>query len=181
MKVRLLCSMVLLLLWPVMAVAQKNSSYDTGYHPTIEAGLVMNSEAAVASAVTSQGYCFGNGLYVGGMTGIVFGSVSEGGGRAQAVPVMGEVKYSFLDCLVSPFVGLRTGMVLDVSSAGVGFVVRPALGVDIGRFAVSVGLNLQTVTYGTGTAGSGGGPFFPRFTPGNTGNSGIYAGLAYSF
>lgn len=185
MNLRLSCALAVLLLCPFMALAQKNSGYDAGYHPTVEAGLVLNGNVAAVSVVTSQGYCFGNGLYIGGMTGIVFGSMSENGGRAQAVPVMGEIKYGFMDSLASPFVGLRTGMVLDVSSVGIGFVLRPVLGVDIGRFALSVGLNLQTVTYdirGTsGSMSSGGGPFFSGFTPGNAGNSGVYAGVSYCF
>ncbi|MBO8451667.1 MAG: hypothetical protein IAC06_02115 [Bacteroidetes bacterium] len=144
----------------------------------------------VASALTSQGYCFGNGLYVGGVTGIMFGSVAADGGRAELVPLLADVKYSFLDRKASPFVELRTGTVLDLSSdgfiGGVGFMLRPSLGVDIMDFSISIGLNLQTATYASYSSGSAslsgrGKVFFPGFTPGYTGNSGIYIGLAYYF
>ncbi len=104
MNLRLSCALAVLLLCPFMTLAQKNSGYDAGYHPTVEAGLVLNGNVAAVSVVTSQGYCFGNGLYIGDMTGIVFGSMS-----------------------------------------------------------------------------SGGGPFFSGFTPGNAGNSGVYAGVSYCF
>ena len=185
-----LSSVLVALLLPVTLFSQNNASYDIGYHPSVEAGVVLNSGSAVASAMTSQGYCFGNGLYLGGVTGLVFGAVSSDGGRAQMIPVLAEVKYSFLDRKASPFVELRTGTVLDLSSdgfiGGVGFMLRPSLGVDIMDFSISIGLNLQTATYASYSSGSAslsgrGKVFFPGFTPGYTGNSGIYIGLAYYF
>lgn len=193
MNVRIASVLVALLL-PVTLFSQNNAGYDIGYHPSVEAGVVLNNVSAVASAMTSQGYCFGNGLYLGGVTGLVFGAVSPDGGRAQMIPVMAEVKYSFLDRKASPFVSLRTGAMFDLSSdgfaGGAGFVLRPTIGVDIRRFSVSVGVNLQSLSFGTtGVSGSGsttswagkGMVFFPGFTSGTSGNSGIYAGLAYYF
>ena len=190
MQVRILCVLALLLLMPATLFSNGNNSYDRGYHPTVEAGLLLNRNVVVASALTSQGYCFGNGLYVGGVTGIMFGSVAADGGRAELVPLLADVKYSFLDRKASPFVELRTGTVLDLSSdgfiGGVGFMLRPSLGVDIMDFSISIGLNLQTATYASYSSGSAslsgrGKVFFPGFTPGYTGNSGIYIGLAYYF
>ena len=78
----------------------------------------------------------------------------------------------------------------DGFAGGAGFVLRPTIGVDIRRFSVSVGVNLQSLSFGTtGVSGSGsttswagkGMVFFPGFTSGTSGNSGIYAGLAYYF
>ena len=190
MQVRILCVLALLLLMPATLFSNGNNNYDRGYHPSVEAGLLLNRNVVVASALTSQGYCFGNGLYVGGVTGIMFGSVAADGGRAELVPLLADVKYSFLDRKASPFVELRTGTVLDLSSdgfiGGVGFMLRPSLGVDIMDFSISIGLNLQTATYASYSSGSAslsgrGKVFFPGFTPGYTGNSGIYIGLAYYF
>ena len=196
MNVRIASVLVALLL-PVTLFSQNNAGYDIGYHPSVEAGVVLNNVSAVASAMTSQGYCFGNGLYLGGVTGLVFGAVSSDGGRAQMIPVLAEVKYSFLDRKASPFVALRTGAMFDLSSdgfaSGAGFVLRPTIGVDIRRFSVSVGVNLQSLTFTSGGAAGvsgiggftswagSGSVFFPGFNPGTSGNSGIYAGLAYYF
>ena len=38
MNLRLSCALAVLLLCPFMTLAQKNSGYDAGYHPTVEAG-----------------------------------------------------------------------------------------------------------------------------------------------
>lgn len=197
MKDRIMGVLALLVLMPVTLFSQNNSSYDTGYHPSIEAGLVLNREHAVATALTSQGYCFGNGLYLGGVTGLVIGAAGTAGGRAQMIPVMADVKYSFLDRKASPFVGLRTGAAFDISSdgfaSGVAFVLRPVIGVDIRRFSISAGVNLQTLTGssqgtsglsgagGTASSAGAGRVFFPGFTPGDDGNSGLYIGFAYYF
>ena len=94
----------------------------------------------VFSAV--HGYSFGNGLYVGGGIGLGFDTVYADK-TSVIIPVFAEVKYSFLDKFDSPFVSVRLGEYADCTNYGLGFYFNPAVGVDLGRFNLKLGYELQ--------------------------------------
>ena len=96
---------------------------------------------------TSHGYSFGNGLWVGGGTGLSFPSPYD-----LFLPLYSEAKYSFLaDRNVSPFLSARVGGMTNFDECHM--ILCPSLGVDISRFSVFATSNLGLVsmrTFGVG-------------------------------
>lgn len=114
-------------------------SYRRDYRADVEFAW-MNPGQFVLS--TSHGYSFGNGLYVGGGIGLGFDTVYADK-TSVIIPVFAEVKYSFLDKFDSPFVSVRLGEYADCTNYGLGFYFNPAVGVDLGRFNLKLGYELQ--------------------------------------
>ena len=132
----------------VSAQNRKNASHVMGYSPSVEAGVSLNEYYTVPYVTTSQGYCFGNGLYIGGVAGVSFNSAEINGKSSRVlIPLLAEIKYSFIDRLASPFIGLKGGGILDCTALGIGYIVRPYVGVDIWRFSLNVGVDYETATY----------------------------------
>ena len=100
-----------------------------------------------ADLFTSHGYSFGNGLWVGGGTGLSFPSPYD-----LFLPLYSEIKYSFLaDRRVSPFLSARVGGMTNFEECRM--ILCPAFGVDISRFSVFATSNLGLVsmrTFGVG-------------------------------
>lgn len=172
----------------VSAQNRKNASHVRGYSPSVEAGVSLNEYYTVPYVTTSQGYCFGNGLYIGGVAGVSFNSAEINGKSSRVlIPLLAEIKYSFIDRLASPFIGLKGGGILDCTALGIGYIVRPYVGVDIWRFSLSVGVDYETATYATSVSTTtvfGGGQETSRpagLSSVRIGNTGIYIGLSYRF
>jgi hypothetical protein len=119
-----------------------------------EKGYVANVGVSVfgglgigADLFTSHGYSFGNGLWVGGGTGLSFPSPYD-----LFLPFYSEVKYTFLaDRNASPFVSARVGGMTNFDECRM--ILNPAVGVDIKRFTVFATMNLGLVsmrTFGLG-------------------------------
>ena len=119
-----------------------------------EKGYVANVGVSVfggfgigADLFTSRGYSFGNGLWVGGGTGLSFPSPYD-----LFLPLYSEVKYSFMaDRLASPFLSVRVGAMTNFDECRM--ILNPAVGVDIKRFTVFATMNLGLVsmrTFGLG-------------------------------
>lgn len=100
-----------------------------------------------ADLLSSHGYSFGNGLWIGGGSGLSFPSPYD-----LFLPLYSEVKYSFCaERRVSPFLSARLGAMTNFEDALM--ILSPALGVDIKRFTVFATMNLGLVsmrTYGLG-------------------------------
>lgn len=120
----------------------------------VEKGYVGNVGVSVSAGLgigadlfTSHGYSFGNGLWVGGGTGLSFPSPYD-----LFLPLYSEVKYSFLaDRLASPFLSARVGAMTNFDECRM--ILNPAIGVDIKRFTVFATMNLGLVsmrTFGLG-------------------------------
>ena len=96
---------------------------------------------------TSHGYSFGNGLWLGGGTGLAFPSPYD-----LFLPLYSEAKYSFtIDRKISPFLGAKVGVMTNFEDSLM--IVNPAIGVDIKRFTVFATMNLGLVsmrTFGIG-------------------------------
>lgn len=159
-------------LMPALIFAQDRGTgmYTKGYRADIQLGTVLSTTYDVSQPeyylTTSQGYCFGNGLYIGGVTGLSLDTFTVNGKKNRImIPVAAEIKYSFINRLASPFIGVAAGGIFDCTAKGAGFMVRPAVGVDIWRFSISVGASYRKCSY----------------TDGSFGNTGIYMGLSYNF
>lgn len=121
------------------AQSRRSVMYDRGYRADVQIGPVWY-DAVISTVSTSHGYSFGNGLYVGGGIGLYINPVDKGGYSTRyQIPVFAEIKYSFLDRTVSPFLDLKAGGFYDYTLGGTGYVIRPSIGVDIWRFSISAG------------------------------------------
>ena len=112
------------------------------------AGLSVSAGLGIgADLFTSHGYSFGNGLWIGGGTGLSFPSPYD-----LFLPLYSEIKYSFLaDRRVSPFLSARVGGMTNFEECRM--ILCPAFGVDISRFSVFATSNLGLVsmrTFGVG-------------------------------
>lgn len=140
-----------------------NVGYRTGYRANVE--LAWNSSKHW-SISTSYGFSFGNGLYVGGGAG--FGATlskmeqkaksdnteniyqpKNSWDASYSVPLFADVKYSFMRSFATPFIDLRGGAIADISNSGAALFINPAIGVDIARFSIKVGYELQSGFWGS--------------------------------
>lgn len=137
------CILLVVLLLMGLGVSARNWRsnvyFKEGYVPNISLGGAASiakggsSQGAVLTVSTSHGYSFGQGTYVGG--GLeVFTDMS---GNDFAFPLFGEVKHSFMDNVISPFVGMRSGVVF-MKDDGFGLLISPAVGVDICHISFSL-------------------------------------------
>ena len=139
-----------------------NVGYERGYRADVELSWTKSSIWGIS---TSQGFSFGNGLYVGG--GVGFGAeltkntlavaglsdndvdpeysyTQESNWKAgYLVPVFADVKYSFMKTLATPFVSMKGGIVADITNVGTRTFFNPAVGLDIARFSLKVGYEYQ--------------------------------------
>ncbi len=156
----------------ILTVNAQNKSiyFNKGYRADIQIGTVIDN-TMLYSVTTSHGHSFGNGLYLGGGTGLYFGNSNFKENKFRvSIPVFAEIKYSFLNKLASPFIGAKGGGFFDYTDSGCGYIIRPYIGVDIWRFSVSVGWDHTRCIYG-GYDNS----------KTRVGNSGISIGLSYNF
>ena len=92
-----------------------------------------------ADLFTSHGYSFGNGLWIGGGTGLSFPSPYD-----LFLPLYTEVKYSFLaDRRVSPFLSARVGGMTNFEDSVM--ILAPEIGADIGRVSIFLSADLEAV------------------------------------
>ena len=133
----------------VLSAQQKgNLLSDKGYvgnvGASVSAGLGIG-----ADLFTSHGYTFGNGLWLGGGTGLSFPSPYD-----LFLPLYSEAKYSFLvDKKVSPFLSAKVGLMTNFEDFLM--IANPSVGLDLSRFSIFVTANLGLVsmrTYGLGVS-----------------------------
>lgn len=140
-----------------------NVGYRRGYRANVE--LAWDSSKCWGIS-TSHGFSFGNGLYIGGGTG--FGAAltkadkntkssnTEGAYQPESkwdakyyTPMFADVKYSFMRSFATPFIDLRGGAIADITDSGASLFINPAIGVDIARFSIKVGYELQSGFWGS--------------------------------
>ena len=100
-----------------------------------------------ADLFTSHGYSFGNGVWIGGGTGLSMISPYD-----PFLPLFAELKYSFIpEVKVSPFLSAKAGLMTNFEDMVM--ILNPALGIDISRFSIFASANLLAVgaiTYSIG-------------------------------
>lgn len=154
----------------------QSKMYDRGYAADIQIGGGFDSYYSQGTLSTSHGYRFGNGLYVGGGIGFGMDGWDMSGVKYRfLVQYFADIKYSFINGLASPFVSLRAGGMYDHASVGTGYMLRPAVGVDIWRISVTLGYDFHNLKYYYGIGSNG------NHNYGAMGRSGVYIGLSYNF
>ena len=92
---------------------------------------------------------------------------------------------TYMNKLASPFVELKAGGVFDCSAVGIGYMRRPAIGVDVWKFSFNVGIDIQNCTYGTpmftGTGDNRADYTYSGMSKAMFGNTGIYFGVSFNF
>ena len=121
-------------------LAKEGYVWNVGFNVTPQLGLGVE-------LLTSHGYSFGNGLWMGGGTGVCFGGIYGG----LCFPLYADAKYTFMkEKKVSPFVDCKLGFTTDMED--IYTQISPAVGVDIDRFSISVIYNiwysLRTINLG---------------------------------
>lgn len=118
----------------------KNLYYEKGYLGNVAVGGnvgLSNDFGSRTTLLTSHGYSFGNGAFVGLGTGVMMDFAGH-----CTIPLFTNFKYSFINNTVSPFIDYKMGgSIYDLSS--VNLFVSPSVGVDVGRFSFSIGYILQ--------------------------------------
>ena len=118
----------------------KNLYYEKGYLGNVAVGGTVglsNDFGSRTTLLTSHGYSFGNGAFVGLGTGVMMDFAGQ-----CTIPLFTNFKYSFINNTVSPFIDYKMGgSIYDMSS--VNLFVSPSVGVDVGRFSFSIGYILQ--------------------------------------
>ena len=141
----LFVSLLLLFICGSSALAGNRLSNE-GYVGNV--GLSVTPQAGLGVEVTSShGYSFGNGLWMGGGTGVCFGGIYGG----LCFPLYADAKYTFMkEKKASPFVDCKLGFLTDTED--IYTQISPAVGVDIDRFSISVIYNiwysLRTINLG---------------------------------
>lgn len=104
------------------------------------AGLSVSAGLGIgADLFTSHGYSFGNGLWIGGGTGLSFPSPYD-----LFLPLYSEIKYSFLaDRRVSPFLSARVGGMTNFEDSVM--ILAPEIGADIGRVSIFLSADSKAV------------------------------------
>lgn len=128
------------------AKGEGNALVEKGYVGNV--GMSVSASFGLgADLFTSHGYSFGNGLWMGGGTGLAFPSVYD-----VFLPLYTEVKYTFMsDEMASPFVSAKLGFMTNLDETLT--ILNPAFGVDLDRFSIfaTVGLGLVSMrTYSLG-------------------------------
>lgn len=128
------------------AKGEGNALAEKGYVGNV--GMSVSASFGLgADLFTSHGYSFGNGLWMGGGTGLAFPSAYD-----IFLPLYTEVKYSFMaDEMASPFVSAKLGFMTNLDETLT--ILNPAFGVDLDRFSIfaTVGLGLVSMrTYSLG-------------------------------
>lgn len=92
---------------------------------------------------------------------------------------------TYMNKLASPFVELKAGGVFDCSAVGIGYMRRPAIGVDVWKFSFNVGIGIQNCTYGTpmftGTGDNRADYTYSGMSKAMFGNTGFFWGLSFNF
>lgn len=130
----------------VSAQNNRNSLLEKGYVGNV--GFSVTPFLGIgADLFTSHGYSFGNGLWIGGGTGLSMISPYD-----PFLPLFAELKYTFIPkAKVSPFLSAKAGLMTNFEDMVMMF--NPALGIDISRFSIFASANLMAVgarTYSIG-------------------------------
>lgn len=149
----------------ISAAQAKNPMYLKGYKGDVQIGYVFEGKEPTYTLTTGHGHCFGNGLYLGGGTGLFLNTIDYGDGERFMIPVFAEIRYSFLNRKASPFIDFKGGMLGDLTMKGIGYVLNPMIGVDIGPVSIGIGAQYMKCVYGNIALG----------------NAGIHIGLSYHF
>ena len=115
--------------------------YERGYRADIAVSTSISEQYTLS---TSHGFSFGNGLYVGGGIGFTAETfLNFEDAPHYLVPLFADVKYTFLNKRVSPFVSARVGGVFNTEYKMNRMLINPMVGINVRHFTVGLGYELQ--------------------------------------
>ena len=115
--------------------------YERGYRADIAVSTSISEQYTLS---TSHGVSFGNGLYVGGGVGFTAETfLNFEDAPHYLVPLFADVKYTFLNKRVSPFVSARVGGVFNTEYKMNRMLINPMVGINVRHFTVGLGYELQ--------------------------------------
>ena len=115
--------------------------YERGYRADIAVSTSISEQYPLS---TSHGFSFGNGLYVGGGVGFTAETfLNFEDAPHYLVPLFADVKYTFLNKRVSPFVSARMGGVFNTEYKMNRMLINPMVGINVRHFTVGLGYELQ--------------------------------------
>ena len=126
-----------------------NPSYRQGFAAEVEAGYICKG----AYTNFSLGYNIIHGLYAGLGSGVEYFYFEAKWKKSVFVPTFVQVRYSFLNKKISPFIDFKAGVVGDFTSRGTGHFFRPAIGMEYRRVGLKVGYYWSNMTYENDTTG----------------------------
>ena len=116
-------------------------NYERGYRADIAVSTSISEQYSIS---TSHGFSFGNGLYVGGGVGFTAETfLNFEDAPHYLVPLFADVKYTFLNKRVSPFVSARVGGVFNTEYKMDRMLINPMVGINVRHFSVGLGYELQ--------------------------------------
>ena len=115
--------------------------YERGYRADIAVSTSISEQYSIS---TSHGFSFGNGLYMGGGVGFTAETfLNFEDAPHYLVPLFADVKYTFLNKRVSPFVSARVGGVFNTEYKMRRMLINPMVGINVRHFSVGLGYELQ--------------------------------------
>ena len=136
--------MTLALVLGVLSVDAQSKDYvdyERGYRADIAVSTSISEQYTLS---TSHGFSFGNGLYVGGGVGFTAETfLNFEDAPHYLVPLFADVKYTFLNKRVSPFVSARVGGVFNTEYKMNRMLINPMVGINVRHFTVGLGYELQ--------------------------------------
>ena len=115
--------------------------YERGYRADIAVSTSISEQYTLS---TSHGFSFGNGLYVGGGVGFTAETfLNFEDAPHYLVPLFADVKYTFLNKRVSPFVSARVGGFFNTEYKMNRMLINPMVGINVRHFTVGLGYELQ--------------------------------------
>ncbi|MBQ2435734.1 MAG: hypothetical protein II269_06345 [Bacteroidaceae bacterium] len=125
----------------VDAQAKDYVDYERGYRADIAVSTSISEQYTLS---TSHGFSFGNGLYVGGGVGFTAETfLNFEDAPHYLVPLFADVKYTFLNKRVSPFVSARVGGVFNTEYKMNRMLINPMVGINVRHFTIGLGYELQ--------------------------------------
>lgn len=148
MKKLMFLSAVLAFIVSSLSVSAKSRAGNLYYQDRYVGNVNFNIGGTIGhrdelSLLTTHGWAFGNGLFFGGGTGILFPLEFGDRDRGISIPVFADTRYSVMDRNVSPFFELKFGIAYSMELGSTGLLASPSMGIDIGRWSVSVSYIFQ--------------------------------------
>ena len=101
----------------------------------LELGYVTGTNAFDAAVLTTHGYNTGSCWFFGAGTGL---RVTPNHYALFSVPVFADVRYSFCNNQVRPFVDMKVGTEINLEELTAGLYISPSVGIMINRYAISI-------------------------------------------
>lgn len=124
--------------------AQNSSAFQHGYHGSVSlSGNIGINKGIPNNGIelsTSQGYNFGDGVYMGGGVGLNIAL----NGELSSIPIFYEMKYNMIDWKISPYISCLIGTsILDLDGPNLAFLASPRIGFDYRKVSICTGYRCE--------------------------------------